>query len=491
MIKPEVPFEGISLSINTHNFCNHKCSYCYERNRPVNLEWEYDFWNKATTPDGKRLNHRVTMPTNWGSTNLDGNPIQLEYIKKFYDYMLKSEDPLHILGTEDEWLYDKGAVLDFIGGDSMQYPELLHQSLKYWAQQMILLDHKWQGHWRASVSSNGTTLLDPRAREVAEYWKDVMSLGISIDGCPELHDSNRHTFANQSNGELQGSWQFIEKIIPWWQKHFPHNAQSSKWTLGGTNYHYIMQSVKFMYDVLGIKYIQFNRAMEDDIITTPSDIEIAYEQFSELVQWTLERDDSVYISPFSYHFFAKDVKSLNECMVEDPNFRRCGYSNMPTLAHDGHIYTCFRLLPAHLEPGSTYNLQQFSAGHINDLNPMGNKENILWLREDSVLCNQLMPEKCKICPILSSCPSCAAGNLIKGLSVGKKKHMLTSSTCEWAKLQIIFATKYWLLFNAKHPENKDYPITEKQAQLAEQLDREIHHYIKTGEYINLTNNIGD
>ena len=115
MIQSIPPFEGLSLTFNVTEDCNLACKYCYEVDRKK-------------------------------------NDLPIEYAQKFIDLMLDDPDPIGALGTKDEWMYDNGLIMDFIGGDALMRPELCDKIISHfiWASQMR--DHKWKNRWRASLS---------------------------------------------------------------------------------------------------------------------------------------------------------------------------------------------------------------------------------------------------------------------------------------------------------------------------------------------------
>jgi len=201
-------FEGLNVTIHTNKNCTLKCSYCYEMNKAASVVEDEKFW-KTTKHAGEKRNYDFV------GKRCDDSVIDVEKVKVFIDRILDFPE------TEFFKTYTKNreaVILDFIGGDSLQYPELLDEILTYFVRRLIKRNHKWLYSWRVSISSNGVTLLNPKARQFLEKWKENISLGISIDGCPELHDLNRWCFADEADGSHKGSWRYIEEIWPWYKK---------------------------------------------------------------------------------------------------------------------------------------------------------------------------------------------------------------------------------------------------------------------------------
>jgi uncharacterized protein len=261
-------FEGYPGTIHTNTNCLLKCSYCYEFNKAKSITDDKKFWDLTKYKDEKRNYDFVNKQ------GVDGNVISLDVAKGFIDQLVKFNK------TEFFGKYvalKDGFVLDFIGGDSLQYPDLLDDVITYLVEQLITKNHEMLYSWMIGISSNGVTLLSPKARKFCEKWKDNLSVGISIDGCPEFHDLNRWCFADNEDGSHRGSWQYIKEIWPWFKKTFPNDAKRTKWTLALNSYKYLFQSVKFLHEELGMTYIHFNRVMENNILDEP-------EQLWELIQ---------------------------------------------------------------------------------------------------------------------------------------------------------------------------------------------------------------
>lgn len=514
MIEASRPFEGLSVTLNTTDSCRHACKYCYERFRPSAIQKDKIFWDNITDPDtGEKIEVIVTYPH--VECDRPETLLTLDKAKKFIDALLEDDDVLGVKGTEYEWIQGitneetgekvGGTVLDFIGGDAFQDPDLIDQILTYWCQQVYSKNHWRRKRWRASISSNGTTMLNKRAREVAEKWKNVMSLGFSIDGNERMHDANRITFAKDAEGRDIGSWYYMSKVFNWWKKNFPGNAKSTKWTTApfwaidasGNKFHpydEIVPSVKYLHEDFGMNEINFNRMMENDGIETPETIVKAKKAFDELVTYVLEHKTDLHVSALSYAFKIMNVKSREQLLIDDPDISRCGFGMMPTLSCKGEVYSCFRLLPEHLPPieNSTIKMEDFAHGIVdeNGANLHKNDEILKWLQENSKLKNMEIEDKCKDCLLFGSCPHCAAGDLIEGLKRGKKAFVATSSICYYHKVEVYAAIKYWTLYFMTTEDVPDYnkgnKPTEEQLLIGQLLETDINNYINTGEELGTT-----
>ena len=319
MIKKFTQFEGMSVTVHTNDNCTCKCSYCYETDKAASIEEDEKFWSSTRFKDEERNYDFVKKDCRF-------RVVDAEKAKKFIDQILDFPE------TEffEEYISLKDAViLDFIGGDSLQYPELLDEILTYFAVEMAKRNHRWMTSWRASVSSNGVSLLNPRARKFCEKWRDNLSLGLSIDGCPELHDLNRWCFADEADGSHRGSWRYVEEVWPWYRKYFPHDSRRTKWTLAPNSYGYMMQSIKFLHEELGMTHLMFNRVMEGGVQDTAEQLWDLIQQFEKATEYLIEHHHDLYCSPFMYS--NTRYKTKEEQLRNDPDFTRCGFGRMPTI----------------------------------------------------------------------------------------------------------------------------------------------------------------
>jgi uncharacterized protein len=400
-------------------------------NKAASIEEDENFWLTTKYANEKR-NYGFIKKSNCNKTTIDVN-----IVKRFLDQILDFPETAFF----NEFIITKDAVvLDFIGGDSLQYPELLDEILTYFVQQLIKREHKWLYSWRCSISSNGITLLNPKARLFCEKWKANLSIGISIDGCPELHDLNRWCFADNEDGSHRGSWQYIKEIWPWYKKTFPFDCDRTKWTLAPNSYKYMLQSVKFLHEELGMTNLMFNRVMENEIQDTAEDLWLLIQQFEKTKDYIKEHHLDIYCSPFDYN--NTKSKTKEEQLREDPTFSRCGFGKMPTLSVDGNVYPCFRMLPGsnHLNDSSKY-----AQGTYDNL--LENEEILKNLNINSRAVNMKYPEKCEDCKVFTICPHCAADCVNEDDAELTK----TTSVCNFTRLEVYFARKYWEEIIFSHP----------------------------------------
>lgn len=378
MIKEIKPFNGLSITFNTTEACNLACTYCYEINKS----------NKE---------------------------LSLENAKKFIDILFTDSDPILAKDTDSEWILEQGLILDFIGGDALMNVKLVDSILQYFQFTATLKKHRWAHNWRASISTNGTLFEKKEVRTFCEKYKNNLSIGISIDGCPEIHDACR-VFPNGT-----GSMATIQKWLPWFRGLFGDSALSTKATCAKQSIPYLYKSLKYMHENLGLKWINQNFIFENMELNEFDLAELDY-QLSLCTEYCLQHKDDLY-----WGMLADNFASAKPYSESDPNKSWCGSGSMPALAVDGKIYPCFRWLP-HTQSAET----NMSVGDCES--GLYRKENFQKVRD--ACRSKISPEKCKNCEVESACSWCIAGCYAEYGNFKRQTHI-----CEVIKLQVKWAKK--------------------------------------------------
>lgn len=382
MIEPLPSFPGMECTINTTENCNLRCKYCYEVNK---VEKHIDF----------------------------------EKCKKFIDMLV---DDYESLPDEMKKLSSQGLILDFIGGDSLVNPKLLDRIAKYFVYKLNAANHPAKNKWRFSISTNGTLFENPDVRQFCEEWAPFLSIGVSIDGCPEIHDANRVFVSGE------GTMSTIMKWWDWYKKVFPIEALSTKSTCSKNTIPYLFESLKWMHEVLGLRYINQNFIMEDTGCTEEDYKELDH-QLELCTNYVLEHCDDLNWSMIDKAFL---LRRNPKDELEDKS--RCGSGCMPCLSIDGVIYPCFRWLPVS-QPNSDHT-KSMICGNVSD--GSWKPEVFELVREGSKRTVCTKEEKCLNCEFEPACPYCIAGCYAEYGEFRRTTHI-----CEIAKLQCKWADKYW------------------------------------------------
>lgn len=389
MIEPLANYAGLNTCINITQQCNLRCEYCYE--------------------------------------NKTSGVINIDTAMKFIDVILTDEDPGSWSGTRLESINDLGLVLDLIGGDALMHPDLCDKILTYLQFKLHLLNHRCKDKWRVSISTNGTLFGNPKVREFLEKWHDNISLGVSLDGCPEIHDRYR-VYPDGSPS--------LPKILEWWdwyKEWFPTESVTTKSTCSKESIKYLLGSLIFLHETLGIKYINQNFIMEDSGATEEDYIELD-KQLSLCTEYVLAHKDEMYWSIIDRMYTTKYIKSI----PLDLNEGHCGSGGMPACSITGDIYPCFRWLPISMNNRDT---SKFICGNVND--GLINKSALKLVQESAKKCNCCKDTKCLDCDLVSVCPYCIAGCYAE---TGEFKR--TTHNCEYIKLQHKWSDIYWSRYEA-------------------------------------------
>lgn len=374
-------FEGLNCTINTTENCNLRCKYCYEtckQDKNINLITAYKF------------------------------------IDLIYDSLDRNEDFLKIKDTEDEWIYN-GITWDFIGGDSLIDPVLLEKLFVHINTKDALMKNPRKRGWRASISSNGTLFERKDVRDFCEKWHKELCLGVSIDGCPEIHDMYR--VYPDGSGSMQG----ILKYWEWYRKWFPRDSRVTKATCARATIPYLYSSLKFMHEELGINWIHQNFIMEDTGCTN-EDYKLLDQQLEKCVEYVLNHHDEMFWSILDHNH-----SDIGDFYTEG----KCGSGRMPCCAINGKIYPCFRWL-AHTQNG------QDSIMCVGDVeNGFNHPENFVKVQQGSIRANCTRDKKCLDCKFEPECAYCIGGCYAEYGDFTRTTHI-----CEITKLLVKWSQIY-------------------------------------------------
>ena len=85
---------------------------------------------------------------------------------------------------------NRDVVIDFIGGETLMYPEMLDELCLY-AHWLHYSRFHSKRNLTFNISTNGTLIVRQDVRDFLLKWKNHISLGFSIDGTKEIHDDCR------------------------------------------------------------------------------------------------------------------------------------------------------------------------------------------------------------------------------------------------------------------------------------------------------------
>lgn len=361
--------------------CNLACTYCYQINKAKN-----------------------TMP--------------FEIAKKFIDLLIedsyKEDTYFSITKT-------RGIICEFIGGEPLLEIELIDQITDYFRNRLIELKHPWVPYFKISMISNGVLYFSEKVQKYLEKNKRMISFGISLDGCKELHDACR-VF---NNG--QGSYDIASTAAVDYIKRFDPET-STKMTFAPENIEYAYDAIVNLVN-LGYKSIHCNPIYEDK--WNSEHPKIYYQQLKKIADYVLE--NKLYEYLFIRVFDANagrpnDIKNYNE------NY--CGSTgHMLACDYRGDIYPCIRFMKSSL--GTS--VVPFKIGDVDNginINPP-DKERINLL--NSITITSQSDDECINCPIATTCGWCTALNYQTFGTPNKR----LKSICGMHKAKILANVYYW------------------------------------------------
>lgn len=343
--------EAFNVTFQVTDDCNLRCSYCYQINKG---------------------HHK--MP--------------LEVAKRFIDLLLENnETTSSYVDTSTK----RAIILDFIGGEPFLEVELMDQIIDYFVEQAILRNHHWQYNYRISISTNGTLYFKPEVQKFIQKHKNVLSLGITVDGHKELHDACR-VFADGS-----GSYDLAIAAV----HHFADvygGGMGSKVTLAPQNIHLASTALIHLIEE-GYPNINCNCVFEKG--------------------WTLEHATTLYYELKKVADYILDNNLQNEHSIsifQERNFHPMpitddcnwcgGNGQMIAVDYKGDIYPCVR----YMESSLGTEVPPIIIGNVYDGIMQDAKCVDCIKRLQAVNRISQSTQECIECPIAQGCSWCQAYN---------------------------------------------------------------------------------
>jgi len=328
---------NFTVQILTNLTCNLNCTYCYE--------------------------------VKTGKINT------IENITPFIDYMFEENK-------------DKDyCILDFIGGESFLVVDLLDEVVEY--------VRKKNKKFIISTCTNGTLFLQPKVQKFITKNKDIIAIGISIDGKKESHDKYRvyHDGTGTYDDIIKGL-DFIFKAVP----RFRLSVKSTytKETFAANYYENMIHIIN-----LGFTEIAGNITFEE-----PISLEFGFivaKQFMRLADYILENDLIERVKLVHFYHDADFIRNYNKRLfgnLEDHDEKRnyCGSCNpMRCIGFDNKIYGCNRFLTM---DKPNMELGVFENGVFNLYNEK--------LKNEVIEQYKIKPQECIDCKLVKECSSCVA-----------------------------------------------------------------------------------
>ena len=327
-LRPDI--EELTLTLCLTEECNLACSYCYQ---------------------GYRRKGAMTFETATG----------------IIDSYLRREDRF------------KKVIIEFIGGEALLYFDRI-RDIFIWTVERI---DQWCKPFHFFIDTNGTLLTDEIKKWFEKYSKYI-SLGLSLDGIPEVHNANRCN-----------SYERVRPHLPFFKSLWP--GQPVKMTIGPSTIPHLCDSILHIID-LGF-FVTANTPMED--IWGEPDRKLALvktfgEEIKKVVRWVKEHPEA-------------NLPSLVDLPIEtitedNPCHAWCGCGrNMVAFDVDGTPLPCSRFA-------------SMSFDHRCFVSPI----------------NLHAQSRCHTCAFRPACQTCEANNW----EITGNPNVPTNFHCEFIKLQI-------------------------------------------------------
>lgn len=380
-----------NITFQVTDDCNLRCSYCYQINKG---------------------HHKMPF----------------EVAKKFIDMLLDNEESTKMYV---DTFKKRAAILDFIGGEPFLEVELIDQICEYFLQQVILKNHPWQYNYRISISTNGTLYFKPEVQNFIEKYKNHLSLGITVDGHKELHDSCRK-FPDGS-----GSYDLAIAAVHHYNTVFK-GGMGSKVTLAPQNIEHTYTALKHLVEE-GYTTIHCNCVYEKGWTTEHATI--LYYELKKMADYLIDNNlvETHEISMFDEFSFCPMP------LTDTQNW--CGGNGvMIALDYKGDIYPCLRYMESSLGTdvppiiiGNVYDGIMQDAKCINCINALKAVNRITQSSQE-----------CLECPIARGCSWCQAYNYQDS---GDFNHRATY-ICEMHKARALANSYYWNRYYLQNNQNK-------------------------------------
>ncbi len=391
LLFPEEQQKSIrSITFQVTDACNLCCSYCYQ-------------FNKGT--------HRMSFET----------------AKKFIDYIFdcryQPNSPFYIENT-------LGLIIEFIGGEPFLQIDLIDQITEYWEKKFA---ENPQDSWALfhvyNFSSNGTLYFSDKVQKYLKKYDGRVSVGITVDGCKELHDNCRLFPDGRGSYDLAIS-AALDQLNN-------YNNESTKITISPDNVEFLFKGFKNMVE-LGFTVIHANCVFED--VWCKETVQIYYSQLKLIAEYIKNNQLNNKI-----YFIIFDAKNYNPLSEDRKKRGWCGTSNnMFALDYKGDIYTCIRFMESSLsqEPGII--------GNINHGIGYTDQEKNFLKQLKNFTCENIFTKECLECPIAGNCSYCP-GSCYE--QTGKLESR-PKTICNNIKVQALATIYYYKIINDKKSYDK-------------------------------------
>lgn len=353
----------------------------------------------------------------------DKNVMSLDVAKKAVDYFIDNKESLFIRDY---------IILDFIGGEALLEIKLIDQIVDYFRLETYKKKSKWFGRFRINVQSNGLLFDNEDFQRFLRKNKNLVSVGITIDGTKEKHDLQR-VFPNGG-----GSYDIVERN---YKKAMQQGiVGGTKVTFGREDLKYLKESIVHLWS-MGIEDVPANVVYED--VWKEGDDVVYQEQLIALADYIV---DNALWDRYNTSFFYDNLgfRITDEMLMHAV----CGTGRMYCVDAKGDLYNCVRFME--------YSLNGKPSKKIGDIYHGIDSDRVRPLQ--TLFPKYLSEQKCMDCRVSMGCTYCAGNNYDE--SDNDTLYYRSTAICDMHKARVRANNYLWARLYNEHSIKR--PIRLKQ-----------------------------
>ncbi len=343
----------------------------------------------------------------------DKNTMSFDVAKETIDYFIDNKETLFIRDY---------IILDFIGGEALLEIKLIDQIVDYFRLATYKKKSKWFGRFRINVQSNGLLFDNEDFQKFIRKNRNLVSVGITIDGTKEKHDLQR-VFPN---GE--GSYDIVERN---YKKAMQQGiVGGTKVTFGREDLRYLKESIIHLWS-MGIEDVPANVVYEN--VWKEGDDVIYQEQLIALADYIV---DNALWDRYNTSFFYDNLgfKITDEMLMQAV----CGTGRMYCVDAKGDLYNCVRFMD--------YSLNGKPSKKIGDIYYGIDLDKVRPLQ--TLFPKYLSEQKCMDCKVSMGCTYCAGNNYDE--SDNDTLYYRSTATCNMHKARVRANNYLWARLYNEH-----------------------------------------
>ena len=326
----------------------------------------------------------------------------------------------------------KGYIIEVFGGEPFLEPDIIDYIFSYYLETAYHKNKEIFYYSHFNTTTNGTLYFSPEVQHLIHLYGEKFSIGVTVDGNKELHDTCRKF----KNG--RGSYDLAAKALKAATK--DKVDRHTKLTIAPENVSYLSDALINLWDNLQIQIVHANCVYED--VWQLKDAKLLYRELIKVADYLLEEER------YAYYYVSLFDETLGVPVPEDMLDKNyCGGNGqMLAITPDGQLYPCSRFAPYSLK-----NQKGFCIGNVNEGIYKGNSE---LERLQQITLRSQSDEKCLSCQVGNQCGLCSAYNYDKFGTPNKR----ATAICDCHKATVCANAYYWNKLYKKLGINRTFPL---------------------------------